>query len=78
MLKVFEARPEFRCELENLTPRAQLLCSSPLADLVPFVYSKENLGSTELDARYAADYEAKPFEHNDPNFREVQAGRANL
>ena len=49
-----------------------------LADPVSCLSSKENLGSTELDARYAADYEAKPFEHNDPNFRGVQAGRANL
>ena len=30
VLKVFEARPEFRCELENLTPRAWLLFSHEL------------------------------------------------
>ena len=30
VLKVFEARPEFRCALENLTPRAWLLFSHEL------------------------------------------------
>ena len=60
----------------------QSYCPGPaalIAWLIRLLFvSTENLGSTELDARYAADYEEKPFEHNDPNFRGVQAGRANL
>ena len=64
------ARESHSAGVAALLPRAWLI-------RLLFV-STENLGSTELDARYAADYEEKPFEHNDPNFRGVQAGCASL